>query len=68
MSEKKYMLCSAEECFVKHAKQKTINDDMGGPTVSRAEGLKHYNNSESKLGRKILRIPRIKEIYSLSRI
>ena len=68
MSERKYMLRSTEECFVKHAKQKTINDDLGGPTVSRAEYLKHYNNSESKLGRKILRLSRIKEIYSLSRI
>ena len=46
--EQKFMLHSAEDCFVKCTNQETIKDRLGGPMGSRAEYVKQYKKSKSK--------------------
>ena len=48
ISEHKYMLHSAEDCFGNLSDQNYVRDGMGGPMGSRAEAVKQYKKSENK--------------------
>ena len=48
ITERKYMLHSAEDYFGNRTNQKTIKDGLVGPTRSRAEAVNQYKKSESK--------------------
>ena len=60
------MLYSAEDCFGKCSNQNTIKDGLVGPMGSRAEAVKQYKRSESKNGRKNLRLSKSRKICSIT--